>query len=97
MTKLVSVKRSSQQGKKWVAEFLMPNGRTKHTHFGATGYLDYTTGNSAERREEYRRRHEKDLETNDPTRAGFLSMWILWGSSTSMERNIETFKRQFHL
>ena len=97
MTKLVSVKRSSQQGKKWVAEFLMPNGRTKHTHFGATGYLDYTTGNSAERRQEYMRRHHKDLETNDPTRAGFLSYHILWGSSTSMERNIAEFKRRFHL
>ena len=97
MPKLISVKRSSQEGKKWVAEFRMDDGRTKHTHFGASGYLDYTTGNTSERRAEYLRRHEKDLETHDPTRAGFLSYYILWGPSTSMEQNIHAYKHRFHV
>ena len=28
-----------------------------------------------------RKRHKKDLDTNDPTRAGFLSYYILWNKS----------------
>lgn len=97
MTKLISVKPSTREGKKLVAEFLMPNGRTKHTHFGATGYTDYTKGASTETREAYRNRHKKDLETNDPTKAGFLSYFILWGDSRSVSTNVSAFKRRFGL
>ena len=97
MTKLISVKPSDREGKKLVAEFLMSNGRKKHTHFGATGYTDYTKGASVETREAYRTRHKKDLDTNDPTKAGFLSFYILWGDSRSVSTNVSAFKRKFGL
>jgi len=95
--KLVSVKPSDREGKKLVAEFLMDNGRTKHTHFGAVGYTDYTKGASDETRDHYRARHKKDLQTNDPTKAGFLSYYLLWGDSHNLQTNIASFKRKFHL
>ena len=95
--KLVSVKPSDRQDKKFVAEFLMPDGRKKHTHFGASGYTDYTLGASKETRDAYRTRHKKDLETNDPTRAGFLAMSILWGDSRSLNTNIAAYKKKYGL
>ena len=97
MTKLISVKPSDRTGKKYVAEFLMSNGRKRHTHFGATGYTDYTKGASDETRTAYRARHKKDLETNDPTKAGFLSYFILWGDSRSVPTNVSAFKQRFGL
>jgi hypothetical protein len=57
----------------------MDDGRKKHTDFGAKGMDDYTlTKNKEEQRRHYRQRHEKDLRTGDPTKAGFLSYYLLW-------------------
>jgi len=97
MSKLISVKRSDREGKKWVAEFKMADGGLRHTHFGGAGYTDYTRGASDEQRTRYRERHHKDLLSKDPTSAGLLSHYILWGPSRSMERNIQIFKREFSL
>jgi hypothetical protein len=97
MYKLLDIKKSSRAGKKWVAVFEdMETGRQKQTHFGASGYQDYTQSKDPERARLYRMRHKKDLETNDPTRAGFLSYYILW-SSPNMSRNISEYKKRFHL
>jgi hypothetical protein len=95
--KLIEVVKSNRQGKKWKAVFQQDNGRTKTTHFGASGMEDYTQHHDKERRERYRKRHEKDLKTDDPTRAGFLSYYILWGDSTSFEKNLFQYKRRFQL
>ena len=46
------------------------------------------------RRDLYRNRHEKDLK-GDPMRAGYLSYYILWGESTSLQANIRAFKKKF--
>jgi hypothetical protein len=73
------------------------NGRTKTTHFGAKGMDDYTIKGDKEQRERYRARHKKDLETKDPTRAGFLSYYLLWGDSTSFAQNLRDFKSRFGL
>jgi hypothetical protein len=98
MPTLVSVKRSDRKGKKWVAEFKMEDGRTlRHTHFGASGYTDFTRGASEDQRKQYLDRHHKDLVSHDPTSAGLLSYHILWGPSRSMERNIQRFKQDFKL
>lgn len=93
MVKLVRVVASPQTGKKYRAEF--DNG--KHTDFGASGMDDYTLTKNKEQRDRYRTRHAKDLETNDPTRAGYLSRYILWGDSTSLRSNIADFKRRFNM
>lgn len=83
--------------KKYQAIFQLDNGKTKKTGFGYRGYQDYTMHKDKQRRQRYRQRHEKDLRTNDPTRAGYLSYYILWGDSTNLKTNITTYKNKFHL
>ena len=91
------VKPSTKPNKKLMAIFTKDNGRTKTTHFGAKGMDDYTITKNKEQRARYRSRHKKDLKTNDPTRAGFLSYFILWGDSTSRSANISAYKKRFNL
>ena len=93
MVKLLKVVPSTKFTKKFDAHF---SDGTK-TSFGASGYQDYTQHHDRERREAYRRRHEADLETDDPTRAGFLSYYILWGDSINMDTNIAAYKRRFNM
>jgi len=93
----MTIKRSDKSGKKYMAKFLKKNGRTKTTHFGQSGAPDYTLTGDKKRRKAYRDRHRKDLNTNDPTRAGYLSYYILWGESKSITKNISNYKRRFNL
>ena len=93
----VVIKKSDKPGKKLMAIFTQDNGRTKTTHFGAAGMKDYTITGDKERRRLYRERHKKDLSTKDPTRAGYLSYYILWGDSTSRQENIKKYKTRFNL
>jgi len=95
--KLISITSSTKPGKKLMATFTTDSGRTKTTHFGASGMDDYTLTYDKEQRERYRTRHAKDLQTHDPSRAGFLSYYILWGDSVSRQSNIAAFKRKFNL
>jgi hypothetical protein len=95
--RLLSVKRSDRPEKKYMAEFLMDNGRRRLTYFGAAGMDDYTLTKDKEQRRRYRERHRKDLSTNDPTRAGFLSYYLLWGDSTSLRDNIASYRKKFSL
>ena len=90
------VKKSDKPGKKLMAVFTKDNGRTKTTYFGSAGMDDYTITKDKEQRKRYRERHKKDLKTNDPTRAGFLSYYILWGDSTSRSENIKNYKKRFN-
>jgi hypothetical protein len=91
------IKKSDKPGKKYVAVFTRDNGRIKKTHFGASGMKDYTITGDKERRRLYRQRHKKDLNTNDPTRAGYLAFFILWGESKSIRQNIINYKKRFNL
>ncbi len=93
----MTIKKSNKSGKKYMAVFTKDNGRSKTTHFGAAGMPDYTLTGDKERRRLYRQRHSKDLRTNDPTRAGYLSYYILWGESTSIRKNIINYKNRFNL
>ena len=95
MVKSLVIRKSTKPGKKLMAMITRPNGRTKVTHFGQAGADDYTLTKDKEQRTRYRDRHQKDLETKDPTRAGYLSYYILWGSSTSRQQNIKTYKKRF--
>jgi hypothetical protein len=97
MVKLLRVIKSPKEGKKWRAVFMSDTGREKKTDFGAAGMDDYTLTHDKEQRERYRTRHKKDLETGDPTRAGLLSYYVLWGNSISMAKNISDFKKRFGL
>ena len=97
MTKLDSVTRAGDGTHKWKAVFTREDGRKKTTYFGASGMDDYTLTHDQEQRARYRDRHRKDLITNDPTRAGYLSWHILWGDSTSFQKNLSAYKRRFNL
>jgi hypothetical protein len=95
--KLVRVTKSNVKGKKYTAHFVdSDTGATKKTHFGAAGMEDLTTHKDPERARLYRARHQKDLKTNDPTRAGYLSYYLLW-STPDFERNIREYKNRFNL
>ena len=96
MVKLV-VSKSDKSDKKFKAVFTYDDGKTKTTHFGAKGMEDYTTHKDKERRGRYRKRHKKDLKTNDYTRAGYLSYYILWGEKTNVRDAVKDYKRRFKL
>jgi hypothetical protein len=101
--KLISVKpfkTGTNVTKKYIAEFEIStkNGkkRKKSTKFGALGMSDYTIHKDKERRNRYIKRHTKDLRTNDPTRAGYLSMYILWNKKT-FRASLSDYKRRLNI
>ena len=100
MVKLIKVVKSEKEKKKWKAIFKLDNGKEKTTHFGYYNINDlkndYTLHANKERRERYRKRHEKDLKTNDPTRAGYLSYYLLWNKKT-LASSIKDYKKRFKL
>ena len=93
--KLVSVTPADDGIHKYEAKF--ENGRTKTTKFGAKGMDDYTKTHDKEQRDRYIKRHQKDMTTGDPTRAGYLSRYLLWGESTSMMANLRAYRNKFNL
>jgi len=80
-----------------MAVFEQDNGRTKTTHFGDASMTDYLHTKDKEQRERYRSRHAKDLQTNDPTRAGYLSYYLLWGDYSSLRSNVAAYRKKFNL
>ena len=94
--KLVRIVKSPRPQKKWMAVF-DKDGRTITTHFGAAGYASYEKHKDKKRRSRYLQRHRARENWNDPTSAGSLSRYILWGDSTSLKTNIASFKRKFRL
>ena len=99
--KLLKIIKSDKPLKKWTAIFKNTDGKEKKVHFGYYNKNDlkndYTLHKDKERRARYRIRHAKDLKTNDPTRAGYLSYYLLWGDSTSLKKNIQDYKKRFNL
>mgnify|MGYP000315249764 CR=1 FL=1 len=93
---LKSIKKSTRDGKKFMATFIMPNGRTKTTHFGAAGMSDYTKHKDKARKQRYINRHKKRENWNDPTTAGALSLYILWNKPT-LKASIVDYKNSFGL
>ena len=89
------ISESDNLKKKHKAIFTKDDGKTKTVHFGAKGYEDFTQHHDKNRRTLYRQRHEKDLK-GDPMRAGYLSYYILWGNSTNLTTNINSFKSKFN-
>jgi len=94
--KLLRVVKSTNPKKKYMAIFLLDNGRQKTTHFGYAGMNDYTLTKDKSARLRYWSRHAKDLRTNDPTRAGYLSLFILWNKST-VRASVADYRKRFSL
>jgi len=98
--KLLSVTRSKKPEKKWDFTFTRKNKGKTHTFTTSAGnstMQDYTQHHNESRRKKYLARHKKDLDTKDPTRAGYISYYVLWGKSTSFKDNLEAYKRRFRL
>ena len=95
--KLLRIEKSPRPEKKWRAVFELDSGQTKHTDFGDSSMENYTQHHDKERRESYRARHQRDLRTRDPTRAGILAWEILWGPSPSMYSNIQYYRQKYNL
>jgi len=81
--------------KKFSIKFIK-NDKEYNRKFGALGMSDYTIHNDIARRERYISRHKKDLRTNDPMRAGYLSMYILWNKPT-FEASLTDYKRRLSI
>tara|TARA_R110002126_G_C10065467_1_gene462076 strand:+ start:90 stop:389 length:300 start_codon:yes stop_codon:yes gene_type:complete len=95
---LIKIVKSNKPNKKMMAVFLnVKTGRTKTIHFGSAGMSDYTINKDPERRKRYLDRHRKNENWNDYQTAGSLSRWILWGDTTSIQKNIKNYKSKFNL
>lgn len=94
---LVKITKSTKPDKKMMAIFEnCQTNRQKITHFGAAGMSDYTIHKDPERKQRYINRHKKNENWNDPTSAGALSRYILWGKP-SLKASIADYKRRFKL
>ena len=96
MIKMV-VEKGTGKNKKLKAIFYDGDKKIKTTQFGDSRYEDYTQHKDKKRRSKYLTRHKKDLEKGDYMSAGYLSYYILWGASTSRDKNISAYKRRFKL
>ena len=99
--KLLSIKPSDRKEKRYVAEFCKCNGESKckseerkRTHFGFKGGSTYIDHKDDKKKDAYIARHKKDLDTKDPTRAGYLSYYLLWNKKT-LTASIADFKQRF--
>jgi hypothetical protein len=95
--KLLRVEKLNGDKHKYKAVFQTDEGRDKTTKFGFSGMDDFTLTKDIQQRDNYRTRHAKDLRTRDPTRAGYLSYYLLWGDSSSLQKNIASYKAKFGL
>ena len=101
--KLISIKPSTRQDKKYMAEFCLCNTKQsccdKKTivHFGASGYTDFIlSGGDEERKQRYLSRHRKNENWEDFMTAGSLSRYILW-NKPSLNESIKDYKLRFNL
>jgi len=101
--KLLKIVKSTSKNKKWTAIFCLCKGETKccdkerkKIHFGDSRYEDYTQHKDVDRRKNYRSRHASG-KTAKPDTADALSYYILWGDSTNLNENINSFKKKYNL
>ena len=92
--KLVSITKATDGKHKYTALFTDPK---KTTHFGAVAYDDFLKTKDVAQREAYLARHKARENWNDPTSAGALSRYLLWGQSSSLKQNIIDYKKRFHI
>lgn len=95
--RLLSVRPSNDGTHKYDAKFVGDSGREKTVRFGAKGMSDYTKHHDPERRRRYIERHSANENFQKPDSAGALSRWLLWGESTSMVKNLASFRKKFNL
>lgn len=92
----VQLTKSDQEGKKYKAIFYdEARKKIKTTHFGATGYSDYTKHKDEERKRLYLDRH-KNENWSDYKSAGSLARYILW-NKPSVSASYNDYIKKFGL
>ena len=66
-------------------------------HFGLEGGSTFIDHQDQAKRKAYIARHRVREDWNDAKTAGSLAYHLLWGTTTSLSKNIELFKRKFKL
>lgn len=94
--KLIKIQRTPNENKEFKAVFDV-NGRTKITRFGTSSNFVLNPNKTLRDRTNYIKRHQVNEDFNDPTSAGALSRFVLWGDSRSLKKNISAFKKRFRL
>jgi hypothetical protein len=93
----VSIGKSTRAGKKMMAIFYdEAKKKIKTTHFGASGYEDYTTHGEIQRKMNYIARHKEREDWTDYMSSGSLSRFILWNKPT-IKASIEDYMNRFRL
>jgi hypothetical protein len=93
----VSIGKSTRAGKKMMAIFYdEAKKKVKTTHFGASGYEDYTTHGEIQRKMNYIARHKEREDWTDYMSSGSLSRFILWNKPT-IKASIEDYMSRFRL
>jgi hypothetical protein len=93
----VQLKKSEIDGKKYTAVFYDENRvKIKTTHFGATGYSDYTKHGDEESKQRYIERHRNNENWADYKSAGSLSRYILW-NKPSVSASYNDYLKKFGL
>lgn len=98
--KLQKLTKSLDKKKKYTAHFEIKENGKKIIKKQSFGYNnpddkknDYTLNKDIARRNRYIIRHQKDLETKDPTRAGYLSLVLLWNKPT-LEESVKDYNKR---
>jgi hypothetical protein len=93
----VSIGKSTRAGKKMMAIFYdEAKKKIKTTHFGASGYEDYTTHGEIQRKMNYIARHKEREDWTDYMSSGSLARFILWNKPT-IKASIEDYMSRFRL
>ena len=87
------IKPSTRKGKRYMAVF--HDGTT--IHFGQEGGSTFIDHKDEAKRKAYIARHRVNEDFNNPKTAGSLAYHLLWGTTTSLSKNIAIFKRKFNL
>ena len=94
-TKKVTIKKSTNPKKKYMAVFYENDKKIKTTHFGCAGMSDYTKHKDPARKQRYMNRHKTNEHWSKPMTAGSLSRYILWNKPT-LKASISDYKKRFN-
>lgn len=97
MTSLLSITHTPGGRKEFKAVFRLSNGKSKTVRFGTSSNYVLNKDKTKADRDAYIKRHSVRERFDEPTTAGSLSRYILWGDSRSFAANTRAFKRRFNL
>ena len=99
---LLKIKKA-KGNKKYTAELEIEKDGIEEIKTRSFGYVnpddlnnDYTRHKDKERRNRYIIRSKSHLKTGDPTRAGFLSMFLLWNKPT-LKSSVEDYNQRLKI